>query len=393
MQKMMGSVVLAMVMVLSLNVMAEDESVVTSPSATDVTPIITEPEIAAKSYFLIDHTSGRVLAEKNAEQRLPPASITKLMTAYVVSKELAAERITLADEVLISEKAWRMVGSRSFIEVNTKVPVEALLRGMIIQSGNDAAVALAEHIAGSEESFAGMMNEYAAKLEMVNTQYRNATGLPDEGHYTTAKDIAILSSAIIEEFPVHYKWYAEKEYTYNKITQHNRNKLLWRDSSVDGLKTGHTDEAGYCLVASAKRGDMRLISVVLGTRSEEARAQETQKLFGFGFRFFETHMLYKPHEKLVDVRVWKGAEKKLTVGLTDGLAVTVPRGQYKKLVVTTHIQTPVVAPVITGESVGHVEIKLGDVLISQHPIAALKTVDAGSWWRKLWDHLWMMIFG
>lgn len=362
-------------------------------ASTDVKPTVESPEIAAKSYFLIDHSSGRVLVEKNAEQRLPPASITKLMTAYVVSKELTAERINLADEVLISEKAWRMVGSRSFIEVNTKVPVEALLRGMIIQSGNDAAVALAEHIAGSEESFAGMMNDYAVQLNMVNTQYRNATGLPDPDHYTTAKDIAILSSAIIREFPEHYKWYAEKEYTYNDITQHNRNKLLWRDSSVDGLKTGHTDEAGYCLVASAKRGEMRLISVVLGTRSEEARAQETQKLFGYGFRFFETHMLYKPHEKLVDVRIWKGDEKQLTVGLTDGLAVTVPRGQYKSLAVTTHIQTPVVAPINTGETVGHIEVKLGDTLISQHPIAALKSVEAGSWWRRLWDHVWMMIFG
>lgn len=385
-QKMMVGIFLSLLFGLSIGVMAEGESI-------DVKPTVEAPEIAAKSYFLIDHNSGRVLVEHNAEQRLPPASITKLMTAYVVSKELTAERIALADEVLISEKAWRMVGSRSFIEVNTKVPVEALLRGMIIQSGNDAAVALAEHIAGSEESFAGMMNDYAAQLDMVDTQYRNATGLPDPDHYTTAKDIAILSSAIIKEFPEHYKWYAEKEYTYNEITQHNRNKLLWRDSSVDGLKTGHTDEAGYCLVASAKRAEMRLISVVLGTRSEEARAQETQKLFGYGFRFFETHILYKPHEKLVDVRVWKGAEKQLTVGLTDGLSVTVPRGQYKSLAVTTHVQTPVVAPILTGDEVGHIEVKLGDTLISQHPIAALKAVEAGSWWRRLWDHVWMMVFG
>ncbi len=384
MKKVIVGLMLAMLtgLGLSLNVLAEG-----------VKPAITAPEIAAKSYFLIDHNSGRVLVAENADQRLPPASITKLMTAYVVSKELEAERISLADEVLISEKAWRMVGSRSFIEVNTKVPVEALLRGMIIQSGNDAAVALAEHIAGSEESFADMMNDYATQLNMEDTQYRNSTGLPDPDHYTTAKDIAILSSAIIKEYPEHYKWYAEKEYTYNEITQHNRNKLLWRDSSVDGLKTGHTDEAGYCLVASAKRGPMRLISVVLGTRSEEARAQETQKLFGHGFRFFETHMLYKPHEKLVDTRIWKGAEKQLVVGLTDGLSVTVPRGQYKSLAVTTHIQTPVVAPINTGDTVGHIEVKLGDTLISQHPIAALKSVEAGSWWRRMWDHVWMKIFG
>ncbi|MDQ7072703.1 MAG: D-alanyl-D-alanine carboxypeptidase family protein [Gammaproteobacteria bacterium] len=270
-----------------------------------ITPNPTPPKVAAKSYILQDFASGRVIAEHNSDQRLPPASITKLMTAYVVSHELDAGNIKLDDEVLISEKAWRMVGSRSFIEVNTKVPVEALLRGMIIQSGNDAAVALAEHIAGSEETFAQMMNQYAQQLGMFNTNYRNATGLPDPDHYTTAKDIAILSTAIIRDFPDHYKWYAEKEYTYNNITQHNRNKLLWRDSTVDGLKTGHTEEAGYCLAASAKRSGMRLISVVLGTRSENARTQETQKLFNYGFRFFETHDLYQAGHKVTSSKVWK----------------------------------------------------------------------------------------
>ena len=243
-------------------------------------------DVDAKSYILQDYASGKVIAAVNADQHLPPASITKLMTAYVVSKELASGNIALEDEVLISEKAWRMVGSRSFIEVNSKVSVEVLLRGMIIQSGNDAAVALAEHIAGSEETFAQMMNQYAQQLGMFNTNYQNSTGLPSKEHYTTAEDIAILSAAVIRDFPDHYAWYVEKEYTHNNITQHNRNKLLWRDKSVDGLKTGHTEEAGYCLAASAKRDGMRLISVVLGTRSENARAQETQKLFNYGFRFF-----------------------------------------------------------------------------------------------------------
>ncbi|MFW5427191.1 MAG: D-alanyl-D-alanine carboxypeptidase family protein, partial [Methylophagaceae bacterium] len=335
-----------------------------------ITPNPTVPTIAAKSYILQDFASGRIIAEQNSQQRLPPASITKLMTAYVVSQELLAENITLSDEVLISEKAWRMVGSRSFIEVNTKVPVEVLLRGMIIQSGNDAAVALAEHIAGSEETFAQMMNQYAQQLGMIDTNYRNATGLPDSEHYTTAKDIAILSAAIIRDFPDHYKWYAEKEYTYNKITQHNRNKLLWRDTTVDGLKTGHTEEAGYCLAASAKRSGMRLITVVLGTRSENARAQETQKLFNYGFRFFETHDLYKAGTKIATSKIWKGSEKELALGLAESLAVTVPRGRYKELVATTNLKQPIVAPVAQGSVLGEVEIRLDNNLVAKQPLIA-----------------------
>jgi serine-type D-Ala-D-Ala carboxypeptidase (penicillin-binding protein 5/6) len=358
-----------------------------------VTPSPSAPTVIAKSYILQDFDSGRVLAELNSDQRLPPASITKLMTAYVVSQELQMGNISLADEVLISEKAWRMVGSRSFIEVNTKVSVEVLLRGMIIQSGNDAAVALAEHIAGSEETFAQMMNQYAQQLGMVNTNYRNSTGLPDPDHFTTARDIATLSTAIIRDFPDHYKWYAEKEFTYNNITQHNRNKLLWRDNSVDGLKTGHTEEAGYCLAASAKRGDMRLISVVLGTRSENARAQETQKLMNYGFRFFETHELYQSQTSITDTKIWKGSDKKLTLGIAQDLFVTVPRGRYKELVATTNIQKPVIAPVMAGAQLGEVEIRLGDELIANQALIALQTVEQGSWWRRLIDTLLMLIWG
>ncbi len=358
-----------------------------------ITPNPTPPKIAAKSYLLQDFASGRVIAEHNSEQRLPPASITKLMTAYVVSHELDAGNIKLDDEVLISEKAWRMVGSRSFIEVNTKVPVEALLRGMIIQSGNDAAVALAEHIAGSEETFAQMMNQYAQQLGMLNTNYRNATGLPDPDHYTTAKDIAILSTAIIRDFPDHYAWYAEKEYTYNNITQHNRNKLLWRDSTVDGLKTGHTEEAGYCLAASAKRSGMRLISVVLGTRSENARTQETQKLFNYGFRFFETHDLYQAGHKVTSSKVWKGNEKELDLGLAKSLAVTVPRGRYKELVAITNLQQPIVAPIKQGSVLGEVEIRLDDNIVATQPLIALTAIEQGSWWRRIIDTLLMLIWG
>jgi len=264
---------------------------------------------------------------------------------------------------------------------------------MVIQSGNDAAVALAEFVAGSEDTFVQMMNQYAQKLGMKNTHYRNATGLPEKGHFTTAEDIAILAKAIIQDFPEDYKWYAEKEFTYNKITQHNRNKLLWRDPSVDGLKTGHTDEAGYCLTASAVRSGMRLISVVLGTRSDNARAQESEKLLNYGFRFFESHELYKAHEKITDVKVWKGAEKMLNLGVETSLSVAVPRGRYKELVATTHIQQPIIAPVTPSTVLGQVNIHLGDKLIATRPLIALDDVKEGSWWRQLIDTILMMIWG
>lgn len=358
-----------------------------------ITPNPVPPSVAATAYILQDHDSGHVIAAENPDKRLPPASITKLMTSYVVSHELEAGNITLDEKVLISEKAWRMVGSRSFIEVNTRVPVEALLRGMIVQSGNDAAVALAEHVAGSEETFAQMMNQYAARLGMTNTNYTNATGLPDDNHYTTARDIATLSSALIRDFPEHYDWYAEKEYTYNEITQHNRNKLLWRDNTVDGLKTGHTEEAGYCLAASAKRGDQRLIAVVLGTRSENARTQEIQKLFNYGYRFFETHALYESGETVTENRIWKGEKKQVALTLAEPAYVTVPRGRYKDLEAITEIQEPVIAPVAAGERLGEVEIRLDDELITRHELVAAESVEAGPWWRRWLDALILLIWG
>jgi len=368
-------------------------SVSTITSAGMITPNPTAPSIAGTAHILQDYDSGHILMSENADERLPPASITKLMTSYVVSREIHDGNIKLDDEVLISEKAWRMIGSRSFIEVNTKVTVEALLRGMIVQSGNDAAVALAEHVAGSEEVFAQMMNQYAQKLGMVNTNYQNATGLPGPEHYTTAHDIAILSAALIRDFPEHYQWYAEKEYTYNGITQHNRNKLLWRDSTVDGLKTGHTEEAGYCLSASAKRDGMRLIAVVLGTASENARAQEIQKMFNFGFRFFETHQLYAADEAITQTKVWKGQTDQLNLGLTQPLSITVPRGRYKDLQATTNVQQPIVAPVAKGTELGEVEIRLGDEVVAQQKLVAIDTIEKGSWWRRILDSLLMLIWG
>lgn len=368
-------------------------SVSTLAPAGMITPNPTPPSIAGTAYILQDYDSGKILMSHNADERLPPASITKLMTSYVVSQEVYDGNINLDDEVLISEKAWRMIGSRSFIEVNTKVTVEALFRGMIVQSGNDAAVALAEHVAGSEEVFAQMMNQYAQKLGMYNTNYENATGLPSPDHYTTAHDIAILSAAMIRDFPEHYKWYSEKEYTYNGITQHNRNKLLWRDNSVDGLKTGHTEEAGYCLSASAKRDGMRLMAVVLGTASENARAQEIQKMFNFGFRFFETHQLYAADEPITQTKVWKGQTDQLDLGLAQPLSITVARGSYKDLQASTNIQQPVVAPVAKGTELGEVEIRLGDEVVATQKLVAVNDIEQGSWWRRILDSLLMLIWG
>ena len=362
-------------------------------SHAEIRPVPKTPAISAKSYILQDFASGYVIASANAEQRLPPASITKLMTAYVVSNELSSGHITLEDDVLISKKAWKMVGSRSFIEVNTKVTVGVLLRGMIIQSGNDAAVALAEHVAGSEEVFSHMMNQYAQQLGMYNTNYQNATGLPGKEHYTTAKDIAILSAAVIRDFPNHYAWYAEKEFTYNNITQQNRNKLLWRDKSVDGLKTGHTQEAGYCLAASSEREGTRLISIVLGTGSENERAEETQKLFNYGFRFFETHELYSTGQEITNSKVWKGSGNLVSLGLEKPMAITVPRGSYKELVATTKVNVPFIAPIIKGHVLGNVEIHLEGKLVASRPLVALETIEKGSWWRRLIDTLLLFLWG
>lgn len=358
-----------------------------------ITPNPVAPSIAGTAFILMDHDSGTVIAESNADERLPPASIVKLMTAYVVSHEIYNGNIKLEDEVSISEKAWRMIGSRSFIEVNTKVPVEALLRGMIVQSGNDAAVALAEHVAGSEEVFAQMMNQYAQRLGMTNTNYTNSTGLPDDNQYSSARDIAKISSAMIRDFPDHYKWYSEKEYTYNNITQNNRNQLLWRDSSVDGLKTGHTQAAGYCLSASAKRDGMRLMAVVMGTRSEASRAQEIQKLFNYGFRFFETHQLYAAGQKITESKVWKGEQDAIAVGLQKGLSITVPRGQYQNLQAISNLQQPIVAPISAGTELGEVEIRLNDEIITTQRLVALNDVPQGSWWRRIIDSLLMMVWG
>jgi len=350
-------------------------------------PVPAPPEVAAKNYLLVDFSSGNVLAEKNADAKIEPASITKLMTAYVVYKEIDEDRLSMNDTVIISEKAWRMGGSRMYLEVNSEVTVHDLLKGLIIQSGNDASVALAEQIAGTEDAFVQLMNQYAVELGMDNTNFVNSTGWPDKKHLTSARDIAKLAAAIIREFPEHYAWYAEKEYTYNEIKQYNRNKLLWSDNSVDGLKTGHTDSAGYCLVASAIRSDMRVISVVLGTKSKKARASDSQTILNYGFRFYESHTLYDAEEVLSRPRVWSGEFEQLTVGLEEDLSVTIQRGAYDKLDAVMDIDKDIEAPVERGQKVGVVKVSLDGELLASVPLVALETVNEGGFIQKAKDYV------
>ncbi len=344
------------------------------------------PRLAASGFVLMDYHSGQILASSNAEQRLEPASLTKLMTAYVVFHEIETGHIGLDDMVRISEKAWRMPGSRMFIEVGKEVSVRDLLHGMIIQSGNDASVALAEFVAGSEDNFVPLMNAHAKNLGLGGTHFINSTGLPHADHYTTPTDMAKLAAALIRDFPEYYKWYSIKQYTFNNITQRNRNLLLDRDESVDGLKTGHTESAGFCLVASARRDEMRLISVVMGTNSEKARAQESQKLLNYGFRFYETHRLYAANTPLKEMRIYKGESENLPLGLSSDLYVTVPRGQYKSLNASLSISKTLIAPISAGQQLGNVSVTLGDDAIVERPLVALQQVAEGGLWQSLKDN-------
>ena len=348
------------------------------------------PTIAAEAWLLIDYNSGRVLAEQNSQQRVEPASLTKLMTAYIVLYEMRNGSIGASDQVRVSEKAWRMKGSRMFIEVNNLVSVEELLKGMIIQSGNDATVALAEHVAGTEGAFVELMNQHARTMGMTGTHFTNSTGWPDPEHYTTPHDLAILSRALIRDFPEHYSWYRIKEYTYNSIRQFNRNRLLWLDDRVDGIKTGHTESAGYCLVASAEQDDMRLISVVLGTDSENARAAASRKLLNYGFRFYETFLLHHAKEPLQNMRIWKGEQETLPLGLQNDLYITIPRGQRNKVKANMTLETMLVAPAKKGQAYGNVNIMLGDEELSQQPLVALEDVPEGGLWRQMVDTVMLM---
>lgn len=356
-------------------------------------PIFTPaaPSVAGTSYILMDFDSGRVLAEKDPDKRVSPASLTKIMTAYVVFRELKAGHLTLDEKVTISKNAWETGGSKMFVEVNKQVAIEDLLQGMIIQSGNDATVALAEHVAGSEQTFAAMMNEQASRLGMVNSHFENATGLPGQNHYSSARDLSLLAQAVIRDFPEYYRWDSQKEFTYNNITQKNRNLLLWRDESVDGLKTGYTEDAGYCMVASAKREDMRLISVVMGTSSPIARANESQSLLNYGFRFFETHKLYEAGKQLTEARVRKGETSKLTVGLAEDLFVTAPRRHFNELKAETEIDKAIMAPINTGDTVGTLKVTLADEVIVSKPLVALDNIPEGGFFRRLYDAVLVLL--
>jgi D-alanyl-D-alanine carboxypeptidase (penicillin-binding protein 5/6) len=369
-----------------------------APGTPGSGPVPPPPGIEAKSWVLMDYSNGQILASSNPDERVAPASITKVMTSYVVSAELAHGKIHLDDQVQISERAWRSGGagtdgSTSFLQLNSKVALKDLLYGMIIQSGNDAAMALAEHTAGSEETFAQLMNQYAARIGMTGTNYVDASGLPNANHYTTAHDVALLSRAVIHDYPEEYKIYSIKEFEWNGIKQHNRNTLLWRDESVDGIKTGHTAEAGFCLATSAKRGDQRLIAVVMGAPSEKQRADDNQELLNYGFRFFETKKLYEAGKPLASPELWKGAVANLPLGVTDDVLITFPRGRYGDLKASLDLPARLVAPLAKGQSIGTLRVKLDDKVLLERPLIALADGAEGGFFKRFSDGVWMWFKG
>lgn len=359
-------------------------------SAADVPPVPAPPIIGATSYLVIDSKTGESLAALEPDKPVAPASLTKLMTAYVAFRALREEQIRLEDEVTVSEKAWRTPGSRMFIEVGKRVSVRDLMLGMIVQSGNDASVALAEYVAGSESVFAEMMNQHAQALGMVSSNFMNVTGLPSDDHYSTARDLAILARAIIEEFPDYYRWYSVKDFTFNDIKQPNRNNLLWRDDSVDGMKTGHTDAAGYCLVASAQRDSMRVISVVLGTSSAKSRIDGSQALLNYAFRFFETRLVYEAGEEITRARIWKSANEHTALGLLEDLYVTIPRGTYDSLESVLNIPALLLAPVAEGQPLAELVISLNGSDVVTTPLRALADNPDGSFWQRTRDGVSLM---
>jgi len=350
------------------------------------------PEIAATSYILLDAKTGHIIVEENADEALPPASLTKIMTAYIAVEEILSGNLRLDDEVHISEKAWRMEGSKMFVGVNTRVSVGDLLRGIIIQSGNDASVAIAEHIAGSEEAFADMMNQYSEVLGLTSSFFMNSSGLDTELYYNTmsARDLAILARATITRHGQYYPIYAEREFTYNDIRQSNRNTLLFRDRNVDGMKTGWTDAAGYCLVASAERDGMRLISVVMGTASEEARAIQTQKLLTYGFRYFETHKLYDANQILTNVPVFSGKQNAVDLGISEEVYITIPRGQAEAMTATVDVDEIIRAPLDKSQVMGVVRVVLNNDILYHGDVIAMQEIERGGMLKRFID--WLSLF-
>ena len=353
-----------------------------SPKETPPVIIPSPPNVNSKAYILIDANSGKVIAEKNSQVRLPPASLTKVMTLYVVSKALANNQIHLDDTVRVSKNAWKIGGSRMFVKEGQMVTIENLLKGIIVDSGNDACVALAEHLGGSEIGFTDLMNNQAKNLGMHDSHFTDTTGLPNKDLYTTAEDLAKLSRAIVNDFPQYYHWYKEKWFTFNGIRQPNRNRLLWRDSQVDGIKTGHTNDAGYCLISSAKRNDMRLIAVVLNSPSESTRADDSERLINYGFRFYETHQLYKANQPINKVKLYKGNNKNISLGLMRDSFITIPSGQYKRLAISSNIPEFIEAPIKKGQKLGDLVVKFDDKVIETQPLYALTEENAGGMYTR-----------
>lgn len=370
---------------------------VPSPAAVKV-PVPPPPDVDGNAWVLMDYATGQILASKNPDMRVEPASITKVMTDYVISAQLAAGKIHLTDPVTISEHAWRAGGagtdgSTSFLKLGSQVPLKDLLYGMIIQSGNDAAIALAEHTAGSEQTFVSLMNAYAKQLGMVNTHYSDASGYPIPDHYTTARDVAVLTRALIHDYPADYAISAIKEFEWNGIKQGNRNTLLWRDPSVDGVKTGHTSAAGFCLDASAKRGDERMIAIVMGASTEKARADSAMALLNYGFRFYETHKLYEVGKPLATPRLWKGEEDQLPIGVQQDVLVTVKTGDYDKLKATMDIPSTLIAPYKKGQQVGTLHIAEDGQPIEDVPLIAMSDAPQGGFFKRLWDTILLWFHG
>lgn len=364
------------------------------PPASDSLPVPPPPQIAGTAWVLMDAASGNILASNNPDLRVEPASITKVMTSYVIAAEMAGGKVKDTDQVMMTENAWRKGGaatdgSYSGFAVNQTAPLVEMEKGMVVQSGNDAAIALAEHVAGSEDAFAALMNQYAARIGLKNSHFMNPHGLSQENHYSTAHDLALLGRALIHDFPVAYSYNKIKELKVGPITQPNRNLLLWRDSSVDGIKTGHHSKAGYCLMASAQRGDQRLISVVMGSTSEAQRASDSQALLNWGFRFFETHKLYDAGKPIAKQKVWKGQAAEVQLGVAEPLLVTVQRGKYPQLKPSMDVPKTLVAPIKKGQAIGSVKVMLDGKVVSQRPLVALAAVEEGGFFKRLWDEFWM----
>ena len=350
------------------------------------------PNLAVKAYLLQDFNSGSIIAASKKDDRIEPASLTKIMTAYLSFDAIQHGHLKLDQTLPVSEKAWKVEGSKMFIDPKVAVTVDELLHGMIIQSGNDASITLAIGVAGSEEQFADMMNKQAAKLGMTGTHFMNATGLPDKEHYTTAQDLMTLATALIRDFPLEYKrLYSVKEYTYNKITQPNRNRLLWLDANVDGMKTGHTDNAGYCLISSAKHGESRLVSVVLGAANETMRATESQKLLNYGFQFFESTLVYKQAQTINTLRVYKGQDKTVAATINKDYYLSLPKGDYARVKASMTSQQPLIAPIKAGQTIGKITFVLDGKTINEQALVAAKTVDEAGFFGRIADSIRLMI--